>query len=132
MQLNENSPLKRLALLRLRGNRRRNCRSSEYETFEVVLRKLHTDLQPFVPIISKMIALCGSDWGVIYDNEQLLLGVMETVSINRMIAVGKVPPGFTSSALCSNCGPVLVDVHTSGELVGCPWCHSSNKPEFVH
>ena len=52
-------------------------------------------------------------------------GWSEVLITNKLVAARIRPPWFTHKANCQRCGEIPLDFKAEGELVGCPWCHSS-------
>lgn len=92
-----------------------------------LLSPLPKELGEFTPSLQELANLLGDDWPQVAANPELLANWVETVRTNRMVMAGVVPPSFCEHAFCKNCGPVLVEKGCGGELVGCHWCHWSDR-----
>lgn len=90
------------------------------------------DLDPFNPSLQELAELLGEECNLVSSDAYLLAQWVDLIRTNRMVAAGVIPPWFKTRAHCRNCGDVLIDGDFSGVLVGCPWCHSLNRPDFIH
>lgn len=64
----------------------------------------------------------GDDWEKIAGDPKQLKAFYELLMIGEMRAKGVAPDHYTSTTVCSHCGPVPIWDGCPPEVQGCPWC----------
>ncbi len=96
-----------------------------------VLDPLPPHLERFNPSLAELRATLGNDWSEVAGNPYILARYVNLIREAKMIAAGVVPPSFSDTGYCRNCGEVPLDFATK-PLVGCPWCHSDEGPSLLN
>lgn len=68
--------------------------------------------------------VAGEDWNDIKDDTKAIYALADAIYKQKLMKKGQVPPTYTSSTLCANCGlvPVPPERRKNGHVLLCPWC----------
>ena len=69
----------------------------------------------------------GPDWSEIENDHATLEALARSIQIRRMREHGEVPLDYTSTTVCTHCGPVPIYPGVAERVLGCPWCFNRAK-----
>ena len=72
--------------------------------------------------LNELQTLAGDDWLECESDPALLETFASAVTTRRMRERGEVPPIYTATTACAQCGPVPIFEGCPPQVQACPWC----------